>query len=107
MTGLKESQPVETINFLVSIKYPGLAKDKKPLLCLQQKQNTSQPQVVVHNCFGGNISWKIIRLMLTVFPFIVIILLLFACQRIQFYIQGQSILKSNDTLLDIMFKKEF
>jgi len=87
--------------------YPGLAKDKQLLLCLQQKQNTSQLQVVVHNCFEWNINWKIIRLMLIVFPFIVIILLLFACQIIQFYIQRQSILKSNNTLLEIMFKKEF
>ena len=43
--------------------------------------------------------------MLTVFSFIVIIMLLFVCQRIQFYIQEPSILKSNTTLLDIMFKK--
>ena len=105
--GLKENQPVETVNFLVRIWYPGLARDKQLLLCLQQKHNISQLQVVVHNYFGWNISKKTIRLMLTVFPFIVIILLLFVCQRIQFYIQGQSILKSNTTLLEIMFKKEY
>jgi len=96
-----------TISFLVRIWYPGLAKDNQLLLCLRQKENTSQLQVVVHNYFGWNISWKTIRLMLTVFPFIVIILVLFVCQRIQFYIQGQRILKSNTTLLEIMFKKEF
>jgi len=45
--------------------------------------------------------------MLTVFLFIVIILLLFVCQRIQFYIQEPSILKSNNILSEIMFKKEF
>jgi len=43
--------------------------------------------------------------MLTVFPFIVIILLLFVCQRIQFFTQEPSILKSNTILLEIMFKK--
>jgi len=32
------------------------------------------------------------------------ILLLFVCQRIQFYIQESSILKSNTILLEIMFK---
>jgi len=45
--------------------------------------------------------------MLTLFPFIVIMLLLFVCQRIQFYIQEPNILKSNTTLSKIMFKKEF
>jgi hypothetical protein len=49
---LKESQPVAIVNFWVIILYPGLAKDKQLLLCLQQKQNTFQLQVVVHNYFG-------------------------------------------------------
>jgi len=44
--------------------------------------------------------------MLTIFPSIVIILLLFVCKRIQFHIQEPSILKSNTILLEIMFKKE-
>ena len=68
--------------FLGDNLYPGPAKDKKLLPCLQQKQNTSQLHVVVHNYFGLNISWKITRFMLTVFPSIVIILLLFVCQPI-------------------------
>jgi len=107
VTGLKENRPVKTVSFLVRIWYPGLAKDKQLLLCLQQKQNTSQLQVVVHNYFGWNISRRIIRLMKTVFLFIVIILLLFVCQRIQSYILELSTLKSNTTLLETMFKKEF
>ena len=106
-TRLKENRPVEIVSFLVRIWYHGLAKDKKLFQCLQQKHNTSQLQVVVHNYFWWNMSWKIIRLMLTVFPFIVIILLLFVCQGIQFYILEPSTLKSNTTLLEIMFKKEF
>ena len=43
--------------------------------------------------------------MLTVFPFIVIILLLFVCQRIQFYIQEPNILKSNTILSEIYVQK--
>ena len=43
---------------------------------------------------------------LTIFPFSVIILLLFVCLKIQFYIQEPSILKSNTILLETMFKKE-
>jgi len=81
VTELKENQPVVTASSWERIWYPGLAKDKQLLLCLQQKQNTSQLQVVVHNYFGWNISWKIIKLMLTVFPSFVIILLLFVCQK--------------------------
>jgi len=50
--GLKENKLVKTVSSLVRIRYPGLAKDKQLLLCLQQKQNTSQLQVVVHNYFG-------------------------------------------------------
>ena len=50
--GLIKNQPVETVSSLVRIGYPGLAKDKQLLLCLQQKQNTFQLQVVVHNYFG-------------------------------------------------------
>jgi len=88
-----------TVSSWERIWYPGLAKDKQLLLCLQQKQSKSQLQVVVHNYFGWNISWKTIRLMLKIFPFSVIILLLFVCQKIQLYIQEPSILKSNTILL--------
>ena len=42
-------KPVETVNSLVIICYPGLARDKQLLLCQQQKQNTSQLLVAVHN----------------------------------------------------------
>ena len=42
-----------------------------------------------------------------IFPFFGIILLLFVCQRIQFYIQEPSILRSNTILSKTMFKKEF
>jgi len=73
MTWLKENQQMETASSWERIGYLGLAKDMQLLLCLQQKQNTSQLQVVVHNYFGWNISWKIIRLMLTVFLSFVII----------------------------------
>ena len=52
VTGLKENQPVETVSFLVGILNLRLAKDKQLLLCLQQKQYTSQLQFVVHNYFG-------------------------------------------------------
>jgi len=52
VTGLKENQPVEIVNSLVRIRYPGLVKDKQPLLYQQQKQNTSQLLVVVHNYSG-------------------------------------------------------
>ena len=69
----------------------------------EEKANTIQPPLLVFFL----ISWKIIRLALTVFPSFVIILLLFVCQRIWFYIQELSILTSNNTLLEIMFKKEF
>jgi len=47
VTGLKENQPVAIANFWVRIWSPGLVKDKKLLLCPQQKQNTSQLKVVV------------------------------------------------------------
>jgi len=43
----------------------------------------------------------------SIIPFIVIILLLFVYERIQFYIQEPNILKSNTILSEIMFKKEF
>jgi hypothetical protein len=42
--------------------------------------------------------------MLIVFLFIVIILLLFVCQKILFYIQDPNILKSNTTLLETVQK---
>jgi len=42
--------------------------------------------------------------MLTIFLSFVVILLLFVCQRIQFYIQEQSILKSNTILLETVQK---
>jgi len=105
VTGLKENQPVVTVSSWERIWYPGLAKDKHLLQCLQQKQNTFQLQVVVHHYSGWNISWKTIRLVLTVFLSFVIILLLFVCQRIQFYIIEPSTLKSNIILLETMFKK--
>jgi len=75
VTWLKENQPVVTVNSWERIWNLGLAKDKQLLLCVQQKHNTFQLQVVVHNYSGWNISWKTIRLMLTVFPSFVIILL--------------------------------
>jgi len=104
VTRLKENQLVVTVSSCERIWYLGLAKDKQLLLCLQQKQNTFQLQVVVHNYSRWNISWKIIRLMLTIFLSFVVILLLFVCQRIQFYIQEQSILKSNTILLETVQK---
>ena len=67
--------PMVTVSSWERIWYLGLAKDKQLLLCLQQKQNIFQLQVVVQNYSGWNISWKTIRLMLTVFPSFVIILL--------------------------------
>jgi len=49
---IERKSTMETVSFLVRIGYHGLAKDNQLLHCQQQKQNTSQLQVVAHNYYG-------------------------------------------------------
>jgi hypothetical protein len=51
-TRLGENPLVEIANLLVKISYLGPTSDKQLLLCLQQKQNTSQ-QLNVALSFSG------------------------------------------------------